>query len=460
MSDAPDGSAGGEQVAAHLANARPGYELVDYAPVGLPFWRAQARVIALVRKPMQTIDEFVLRAVAAGVTVPDDIAGLLGIDDVVLDVLALDLVDRGYLRLDAGGSETETQFALRELGESTLSQLAEFGPEEKVIWVNFDGLLRRPVGYMGEWYEPRDMREAGLREIPAVPARGPNAEELRADLPQINRLLGQTLGYREKLEDVLAIKLVERRFRVYRPAVALVYRSIADGDIQVALALDGEASTPHERAFAAADLAKKFGVGRNGIPVSNELLASDQPALVTRAARSKLAGGRPGHEPKSVAKSDAAVRAVQTYEHPQHLRQGLREATKRLLIVSPWMKDRVVGRQFLTDLEEALDRGVDVFIGWGFEKADKTDRDADKRALERLQRLAREYAHLRLKRIGGTHAKVLVCDERLIITSFNWLSFLGDPKRSFRDERGLLVDDPATVEGEFERYRALIADEG
>jgi len=51
--------------------------------------------------------------------------------------------------------------------------------------------------------------------------------------------------------------------------------------------------------------------------------------------------------------------------------------------------------------------------------------------------------------MSDTHAKVLVSDSAFaIFTSFNWLSFVGDPKRTFRDERGLLVRKPEVVSQE------------
>jgi hypothetical protein len=34
----------------------------------------------------------------------------------------------------------------------------------------------------------------------------------------------------------------------------------------------------------------------------------------------------------------------------------------------------------------------------------------------------------------------------VVVTSFNWLSFKGDPQMPFRDERGMLVTIPETVE--------------
>ena len=46
---------------------------------------------------------------------------------------------------------------------------------------------------------------------------------------------------------------------------------------------------------------------------------------------------------------------------------------------------------------------------------------------------------------------MLVCDRTfMVVTSFNWLSFKGDPKRTFRDERGLLVSLPEQIDAQFE----------
>ena len=46
-----------------------------------------------------------------------------------------------------------------------------------------------------------------------------------------------------------------------------------------------------------------------------------------------------------------------------------------------------------------------------------------------------------------THAKVLVKDsDFFVITSFNWLSFRGDPSKAFREEWGTIVRDPPLVD--------------
>ncbi len=72
----------------------------------------------------------------------------------------------------------------------------------------------------------------------------------------------------------------------------------------------------------------------------------------------------------------------------------------------------------------------------------------DRKAEDALEQLAAAYPNLTFKRLGDTHAKILVVDDRfVIVTSFNWLSYKGDPNLPFRDERGTLV----TVKSEIDR---------
>jgi hypothetical protein len=49
--------------------------------------------------------------------------------------------------------------------------------------------------------------------------------------------------------------------------------------------------------------------------------------------------------------------------------------------------------------------------------------------------------------LGNTHRKHLIYDKNFaVVTSFNWLSFPGDPKQKARDELGFLVTEPSDVE--------------
>ena len=68
-----------EETLVQAATARPGYELAAFKDAGLPVYLLTVRVLTLDHKPLSPIDEGVLKAVAAGLDTPDDIAAFLGL---------------------------------------------------------------------------------------------------------------------------------------------------------------------------------------------------------------------------------------------------------------------------------------------------------------------------------------------------------------------------------------------
>jgi phosphatidylserine/phosphatidylglycerophosphate/cardiolipin synthase-like enzyme len=122
-----------------------------------------------------------------------------------------------------------------------------------------------------------------------------------------------------------------------------------------------------------------------------------------------------------------------------------------LLIISPWLRNGVLDEAFLESLEGLLKDGVDIFLGWGISGPGGERSDSDWRAYAALSQLASRYTKFRFRYLGNTHAKVLLSDRRfVIVTSFNWLSYRGDPDRTFRDERGVLVAVAEEIDRQFE----------
>ncbi|MGB3054187.1 MAG: hypothetical protein WBB52_05015, partial [Acidimicrobiales bacterium] len=80
----------------------------------------------------------------------------------------------------------------------------------------------------------------------------------------------------------------------------------------------------------------------------------------------------------------------------------------------------------------------------------------DAAALERLTKLAGDVKKLTLTELGDTHAKILIWDAEMVVTSFNWLSFRGDSGRKYRQEEGTLIRHRDYVDVEYERHRARI----
>jgi phosphatidylserine/phosphatidylglycerophosphate/cardiolipin synthase-like enzyme len=136
-------------------------------------------------------------------------------------------------------------------------------------------------------------------------------------------------------------------------------------------------------------------------------------------------------------------------DHPPLLANAVKNAQQRLLIFSPWISGAVITYKFLNDLEATLRRGVKVYIGYGI-SGDENRSNEDSRGIRLLMGLSGKFSNFILTRLGNTHAKVLIKDsEFAATTSFNWLSFKGDPNRTFRDEQGVLITKALEVDRKF-----------
>jgi hypothetical protein len=476
-----------EDVARAHADVHPGYDLISYGEIGLPYFELRIRAQILERKPLNPFAEFLSKSLSIGMSDPLEIQQLLGLDDRVLETTVVDLVVKEQVAVvdDAGGA-----LRLTARGKHVLDEAQEIQPVATQLSVNFDGLLQEVVPPYGDYLQPRDLKQNGIREIP-LPSRL-QPELHRMDVRDVERVVRQVSSGREQLQDILALKSM-RRFRVFRPAIALVYRSRTAPDLLVDIALDGHRSERHSLAFAEAGLAKKLGlstgleraeeriaplVGRRVAAILGDEQRNEKMRKLKRAMRAEMPPPVPSPDsaeaPVEVdekVKRLAAraremfegtpVKAIETFEHPGYLQDALNKSERRLIVVSPWLRAAVMDRAFMTKLENLLHRGVEVYIGWGISSSEQEEPNADRSVLRRLEELGSRYRSLNVCRLGNTHAKVLITDDRyVIVTSFNWLSFRGDPKRTFRDERGTLISDRDYVEQQAAIWLKRFADSG
>jgi hypothetical protein len=458
---------------------RPGFLLASYGEVALPYWRLTVRAEILEKKPIAPLGEFALRAVRLGIDQPDAVGALLGLDEPVLEATLVGLLGDDDLAV-AGGPIGSTQaLTVTQKGRRTLEELGSIVPEDAVLEIHFDGLLRRPVPFVDSWLEPREVRVEGLREIPPARTRPPELEDL--PIEAIQALVRRLGDRRHVLRDILALKMIDQRKRIFQPAVALIYRSETDSETRVEFAVDGRLSHEHGEAFEQAGLKRKLGIGTDGLKSAEEIarevfgseiverastdkalqlqkaiataerqLTPDEMSADGKAAPEELAEPREERARAELELDELDVRPVETFEHPQLLERALEGSRERLVILSPWIRGRIVNGKFLARLEERLKAGVHVYIGWGME-SDTRSTDADSKPLEALEKLARRYGNFSFVWFGNTHAKILLSDRAFAVAgSFNWLSFRGDPKRTFRDERSLLVKNPRVVDAQFD----------
>jgi hypothetical protein len=436
---------------------RPGFNLVDLEEVGLPVYRLTSTVLTLQPKTHSPIEEFVLRAVEAGLSSLEDISGFLGISRSIVEATASLLIKDDDL-LAAGGNLRLTRKSERTLAGERLVR-----PREQSLVFRYDGLTRRPIRMDDlRLWEPRDLKERGIREIRAFPPRRPKPEEIRGD--ELQAVLRSPAQIAESATQILQVKTISRAYANFIPALALIFRRASGSEVQVAFAIDGRLSQDHERAFAECDGPVRMGItagilAPQPVDTSTSKMTIAPPkakAAGTKAQREKaiaklrqqIAGKSiKGPDSKSFAETPSvlstdAVELVAVYKHPPLLRSALEDAKDRLIIISPWITDAVVDQTFLAKLTDRLRRGVAVHIGYGLGIEDKVAT-----AVKKLEKLASEFACFRFLRLGDTHAKILIKDsDWLVTTSFNWLSFRGDPKRTFREEWGTRVAIPEHVD--------------
>jgi len=483
-----------EQIARRYDN-RAGFDLVSYKEVGLPVYKITVQALTQIRKPIPPIEEYVLKAIHAGLSSEQDIAGFLGLEPSILREAMIELRLSENIDLIAPEDAAMQVWKLTKKGERTLSDARIIVPEEHTFTINFDGLLR----YV-RWYgrletnllRPRDLRQQGMMEIPPFPAKPPELSDIK--LTDVDKIISQLEKERKKTrsreQDLLDLKAIERRQRFFQPALALIYKAKDRDEVQVAFAIDGRLSSEHEQAFARANGAKKLRIMENLKDSEFKTLAEDilgrefvaQAPLVEvedikekvtsvrdtiDTTRQSLEQTQTDHEKRELEQklqaanqqikqlqaklNDFPIRWLEVYEHRPLLEQALQDSQERLLIISPWIRANATNEWLIEKLEKLLKRGVKVFIGYGLGE-DDNQKTRDKKAEKAIKKLEQQYDNFCLKRLGDTHAKIIISDSKFaIVTSFNWLSFKGDPKRTFRDERGTLVSDSQKIKELFDK---------
>ncbi|RDU72436.1 hypothetical protein CQA66_05100 [Helicobacter aurati] len=138
---------------------------------------------------------------------------------------------------------------------------------------------------------------------------------------------------------------------------------------------------------------------------------------------------------------------ILVYDFPRYLIYALQNAIRTIHISSPWIKIKALKR-YEEHIENALKRGVEVSIKYGFANDKKKNKksDIDVESQEIFDRFAEKYPHF--KPINGhSHAKVLIFDNEWVIKgSFNWFSFgVDEHDKNTAKEEGLLTKNKETI---------------
>lgn len=457
-----------EQILEQASTARPGYELAAFREAGLPVYVLTLRILTLEQKPLGPIDEGVLRAVQAGLTAPEQLVSFLGLSANVLNPVLAGLTTTEQVNYSRAVGESAAKVTLTAKGRTTLVELSTTRPLERTVRVCFDALTKQLLFISPEQlFKPRELKEMGFIEVPIGQAKRPEVEDI--SLQDFDRFLQlQRAGLEEKRE-LLAIRRVERRELHFLGCVMAFYRSQANrNEVDVAFWREDGPALEHENRFRAIGGPELVGARLLTVESTWPTAALQPEPIENRdqvTAASAPSGDAFERQPSPAVEVDdpQTVQSVLCHEHPALLRRALLKSRKRLLIISPWIRHQVVNWEFMASLEALLRANVTVHIGYGLDEGEGAGKGAPgqskipitERAEKDLRSLEGKYKNFHLVYVGNTHRKLLVSDDEFAVTtSFNWLSFRGDPKDKPRDEYGEVFRKASQVE---KRYQAGLA---
>lgn len=444
-----------------FASARPGRELITIIEAALPVSTVHVDVLGQERKDIPLAEEFVIRLLDAGIEEVDDMAGFLGLDRDQVETAVAEQYSAGNILFKG----TPRRLALTPRGSAAVLDAKAIQPVDVSLPLTFDRLTWQATDYpLNQLLDRREAEEEGLVMLPAQQSARPSV----ADIPvaRLNELL--KVRAEESRVEVLAVRKVRLKRPKYLPIKLLVFADAARDDIDIAVCIDGDLAPAHDDAIAQRGGAAALGISVSPDEVEPAIDDNVIQILETHQLAAQIAAAPVGDlqqvdereqvAPEQVESPRPAIDRPTMYEHADILDEALRTTQRRLLILSPWIQGSVVNTNFLSLLEGRLRAKVRVHIAYGY-SGPKGQSD-DENAIRRLHNLEKRFPEqLSVVRLRNTHAKILISDDTLVTTSFNWLSFKGSRTREFRVELGLRVRDQAVADEAYADYLQLIVDQ-
>ncbi|MDF0695624.1 hypothetical protein PYR71_03680 [Rhizobium sp. MC63] len=428
---------------------KSGYTLIDYSPVALPLYRLTVDAITMVHRDIAPIKEFVMKAINVGFEDSKNIAGFLGLDVSVVDGTLTQLkTDKFVSPLD----DDEQFFMLTERGTDILAKAKISSPEDEMLVFLYDRLLLKPVRIVtADLLVPAQVDPLHTIEIRAYPAEGPEVQALA--IPEVLKVLEQQAGGRAAFgRDLLRLKRIVRRVRLFRQGVALVYKKNRSSEIVVDFVVDdvrqeaishtfAERGGPKKMGFlkaidesaTAADLRKFLGPDvHRMLPDAEEL---DERRMAVSVARIKFqaaevlaerGSAHPEHAILRAGLNEArqrltqaveelasfAARPIAPYERAEFLDLALTQSSKFLAISSRTADRSIVNPQFLKKLKDILKSGCKVQISLS-----ETSPGKPSNAEIELEQVRREHSNLTVQIGKHTPFYHVVCDDKFAVVS-------------------------------------------
>lgn len=473
-----------EELAKMKANSIPNSNLVKYYEAGIPQWHMESILTMLKPKKISVLQEFILKFISAGIDDISTICKLLGVHLPSVNKAVAILQKNGLISVDIFFSKLK----LTGKGEEVLKEAVTIVPEDLVYALYVDGLLGNIYLDKRKLYTRKELQSFDIRPVNAD-VDEPTLEDLVfEDVRRAVNVFKKNHVYeRDKLEgELMEVSRVAKAYVEYKKVNVLVFMNQKSGELEFqvydgavrndeyGIALQkqynektrvlefdkrGEVDEPDESSLIHM-LPKEIIDNAKAFSYKDSLIEKEISSLSTRLK--ELEGDSQDEDDEWKESATERIRSLErkieemengrkgadkvlsTYDHRPLLIDALENAQNSVIIVSPWIKAGGLNNQILGRIEKALQRKIQIIIGYGIGEKE----DSDKWILNKLEEVQKKKygQYLKVVRLNNTHEKVLMKDnEFMVITSFNWLSFKGDPEKGFRQETGYYTESKDTI---------------
>ena len=477
-----------EKLSEKYADSIPNYNLIKRTEIATPVYNITVELTVLRKKEIGIVEEFIMKFINSGITDKLIISQSLGLTEQIINNSLASMISQNIVK-----SLADNTFQLTDKGKETLREAKLIVPEIMLFNFIIDALTGEVESYTRMLYDSKEVRSYKLDVIrPNIPK--PNLENL--DFNSINNLLKkmQKQNVSESFKgDLISVNKIEKCYISYRKKYMLIFKSNTDemADLEIKIFNGVERETEYENIILRmenegirqipfdkiseidklenADLlfakipsgvieeakfnTRKIELNKQKTEKLTQLLSVNEvyskqesfdQDLESKISNTQIIRDLNDKINELKEQSKNINRFLETYQHRPILEEAFDNANKLILLVSPWMRVGVIDKSLENKIKKALSRGVKVIIGYGIAPVDETNEPA----LKRLNYIKKSKfgKNLELINLGNTHEKVLLVDGKyVVITSFNWLSFKGDPNRGFRQETGLYTIDKDTI---------------
>lgn len=473
-----------EELAKSKANSIPNFELVMYYEAALPQYHMEAILTMLKKKKLSVLQEFILKFVVAGIVDIAEIRTFLGVNTSAINGAIATLQKDGMVAVDIFNSKLR----MTEKGEDALKEATAIVPEDIEYPIYIDGLLGNIYFDTKSLYTKKQVRDFDLKPVlPDIETPTIDYLEFEEVKRALNAFKKKYDFEKDKLEgDLQSVARVEKTYVEYKKVFVLVFMNNKTEDIEFQVYegstkndeygiviqkmynegthvcdFDSKREIDEIEEYPLMSLlpqeiiesAKEYSYKSSSIEKDISSLQNQLTEIIDHSYDEDDEQRESSTEKirfleKKIREMEAerkgADRVLSTYDHRPLLIDALENALSLVVIISPWIKSGGLNNQILNLIEKAIQRKTRVVIGYGIGEKE----DSDKWIINRLNDMKSKWygKYLELVRLSNTHEKVLIKDnEFMVITSFNWLSFKGDPRRGFRQETGYYTESKEAI---------------